>query len=194
VDAAGLIGLSVFGAFCVVFGLCMRPLWRRVRRARLRRREAMMLSTARARERFLWVNAFGSIALGALLFAVMDVELFHLLQRRARDELVASIDRECTSHTLVLKNIGNEARTVSVSDPLLLEFAGYFGERPERWMAHFTDETTRVLQPGERAYITFDAGGACDSPAHPSLRSSHCTLAFDLTMGLVHERVSCGIN
>jgi hypothetical protein len=201
-DAPGLIALGILGAGCVVLGLALRPVWRRVRRARLRRRETMLLSTARARERLLWVNAFGSLAAGALLLGILQVELYRFLQQRDRAAELARIDRTCRENLLVLYNRGDAARRVRASEPVLLEYEGYLGERPDRWSAHFTDENARVLQPGEQLEIGFEAStpGACVRPKSGILqltetfqRRTSCELLFDLELGGLHERVSCGV-
>ena len=101
-DRGSLLFLTTFGAASVLFGLWLRPIWRRVRRERLKRTGGLTLSLGRARERLLWVNAFGSIALGGVLLGVVQMELGSYLKEQAIAQERSRFSFGCTRGQLTV--------------------------------------------------------------------------------------------
>jgi hypothetical protein len=194
-DPGGLVFLALFGGACVVFGLWLRPKWRRAKQARLKDGDGLMLSGKRARERWLWMNAFGSIAMGAVMLGIVQVEMVKLARERARQKELAKIRIACTHDTLTLEN--TSARPVDAADFVILEWSGYLGERPDRWPVYL--DKYPQLAPGQRMELRYrTTPGACEKPsifAAPIFAGppTSCELRFELAFAGGKERVGCQI-
>jgi hypothetical protein len=203
--AAFLVG---FGAASVAFGLWLRPKWRRTRQNRIARDDGLLFSPGRARERWLWLNTWGSIGLGVILFSVVAVdwigrylERVRVAEARARQVELLRYVAGCTRETLTLANRGSVSRRIKVAKLALVERTATLMAPDERWNATLRDPAEAVLGPGQSATLRFDSTpGVCGTVSARAVsltfaptRPYRCDLELDLDIGDLHDRVACKI-
>jgi hypothetical protein len=192
-----LLFTGLFGAAAVAFGLWLRPRWRRVRDERLRRRDTVFF--ARGRELWLWLNAFGSLVIGAALVAIVLGELGLQLRERARRAELERFALRCDRQSLTVENRGDARRRLRLSELEVLVASGRLLEAPERWKARFGDPIDRALDPGERLVVPWIATpGLCERPRGLILLpldepAGFCQLSFLLRSDAVEGRVVCPV-
>jgi hypothetical protein len=198
----------VFGAGSMAFGLWLRPKWRRARQNRLQRDDGLLFSPGRARERWLWINTWGSIGLAVIFFSVVGVdsltgyiESVREARARARQLELQRYVAGCTRETLTLQNPASVSRRIKVARLALVEATVALMGSEKPWHATLRDPAEVVLDPGQSAILRFDSTpGVCGTTiGGGSLRFSlttpyECDLELDLDLGDLRDRVACKIN
>jgi hypothetical protein len=193
-EPGALLFLTLFGGACVLFGLWLRPKWRRARQARLVDGDGLVFSGKRARERWLWMNTFGSIAIGGVILGVALLQILERMDQRARAAELRRISIGCTVDKLIIES--NSSEPVRIDNAELLEWNGLLGEAPYRWKARLA---SHEIPPRGRVEIPYQTTpGVCERPrftitlvAEPQRRA--CELQVDVSVRDWKHRVGCQI-
>jgi hypothetical protein len=183
-DQGGLLLATTLGTLFVLFGLWLVPKWRRMRRER--KDGGLTFSIGRARERFMWVNTFGSIAVGAGILAVVQIEIRSYLRERNRDQEMLRFAFHCDRHSLEVRNRGDEKRRIHISDVEVYRSWGW--ERPDHFRVELDVE--RAIAGGETAQIPVSLAecaprSAFDDPPRCELRFQFADELTDAWSGCV---------
>lgn len=202
-DSGAAAFFVVFGAAAIAFGLWLRPKWQRARRHRLLRKDGLLFSPARGREWWLWINTWGSIALGAILITVVAAdavggyfERVREAEERARQEELHRYVARCTRQSVILHNPGPDSRRIKLAKLALVESQVALMGREDRWKATLRDPGEVVLAPGQTATLRYESTpGVCDRivSAFSLTAPYECNLEFDVDIGNLNDRIACRI-
>ena len=143
-NQGGLLFATALGTIFVLVGLWLMPRWRR-----MQKRRDLTFSLARARQRFLSVGVFGSIAAGAVILALVQINVRSFIREEQREKEMLRIAFRCDRHQLEVKNRGDETRHIRISDVEVYRSWGW--EQPDHWRLEIAAE--RTIAAGESAQI-----------------------------------------
>jgi hypothetical protein len=152
------------------------------------RDDGLLLSPARAREWWWWLQTFTSFGVGGSMWLVVGVEQLRQFQerrheagRRAQLDELDHYVAACTREALLLANPTAQTRHIRVAKPVVIERAASLVQSGERWNATWVDGADLVLAPGQSARLRY--------VTTPGVWGAE--LAFDLDVGNIQGWVSC---
>lgn len=183
-NPVGLLVATALGAILVLLGLWLLPKWRR-----MRKRRELTFSLARARERFMSVSVFGSIAAGAVILALVQINVRSFIREQQREKEMLRFAFRCGVHELSVQNRGDEARTIRISQMEVYRSTGW--ERPDHWKLDVTGE--RALSPSESASFSYDLAADCQPPAIQLAweKPPRCELRFQFSDEITDDWAGC---
>jgi hypothetical protein len=179
-NQGGLLLATALGTIFVLFGLWLWPKWRR-----MRKRRELTFSLARARERFLSVSVIGSIAFGAVILAIVQINVRSFIREQQREKEMLRFAFRCDRHSLEVHNRGDEKRRVQISEVEVYRTWGW--EQPDHW--RLATDVARTLAAGETLQIPLGLHEC--APRSPLDDPPRCELRFQFSDEITDDWAGC---